>query len=87
MHSGINSMAYPVPRLCYGCIVIESSMELIGADFRLGAVAGTVYLTQGPMAMGFHLDEALGIGSVFPNHITLPAVGGIAQHPRLLSMP
>ena len=56
------------------------------ADLRLRAIAGALRLTQGPMAMGFGLDEALGIGSVVPDHVALPAVGRIAPHAGLLSM-
>ncbi len=56
------------------------------ADFRLRSTADALQLAQGPMAMGFRLDEALGTGGVVPDHVALPAVGGIAPPPRLLPM-
>ncbi len=38
------------------------------------------------MTMGFGLNEALSMWRVVLNHLTLPAVGGIAPHSRLLTM-
>ena len=42
------------------------------ADLRLRSIAGALRLAQGPMAMGFRLDEVLGTGGVLPNHIASP---------------
>lgn len=36
--------------------------------------------------MGFRLHEAVGPGGEALNHITLPAIGRVAPHPRLLAM-
>ena len=45
------------------------------ADLRLGTIAGARRLAQGPMALGFGLDEVLGTGGVLPDHVALPASG------------
>ena len=58
----------------------------LGPYFRFRPVPGPLFLTQRPMAIGFRLDEALGIGRVVPDHVALSAIGGIAPHPRLLTM-
>ena len=55
-------------------------------NLRLRAVPGPLRLAQRAMAMGFGLDETLGLGRVLPNDVALPAVGRIAPHPRLLAM-
>jgi hypothetical protein len=55
-------------------------------DRRLRPVPGPLRLIQRPMAMGFRLHEALGPGGEALNHITLPAIGRVAPHPRLLAM-
>ena len=57
-----------------------------GTDLRLRAVPGTLRFTQGPMAMGFGLDEALGRRGVVRNDLRLFTVGGIAPDPSLLPM-
>ncbi len=53
---------------------------------RFRPIPRPLVLTQGPMARGFGLDEALGPGRVLSDHIALSAMGGIAPHPRLLAM-
>ena len=55
-------------------------------NLRLRAVAGSLLLSQRPMALRFGLDETLGLGRVLPNDVALPAVGRIAPYPRLLAM-
>ena len=55
-------------------------------NLRLRAVPGLLRLAQRSMAMGFGLDETLGLGRVLPNDVALPAVGRITPHPRLLAM-
>lgn len=47
------------------------------ANFRLGAVANPVLLTQRPMAMRVHLDDTLGLGSIVRNHMTVSTVGRV----------
>lgn len=55
-------------------------------DFRLGAVASPLRLTQRPMAMRFRLDETLGLGGVLPDHVTLPTIRRVAPYARFLPM-
>lgn len=55
-------------------------------DLRLRAVPGTRRFTQGPVPMGFGLDEALGLRGVLLNDLALPAVRRIAPYPRLVAM-
>jgi hypothetical protein len=56
------------------------------ADFRLGAIAGALRLVQGPVAIGFGLDEVPGSGGALADHVALPAVGRVTPHARLLPM-
>src|SRR5574340_457893 len=64
----------------------QEHMLDFGTNLRLRPIAGPLRLAQGPMAMGFRLDEALGMGSMVLNHVALPAIGGIAPYSCLLSM-
>jgi|CXWL01.1.fsa_nt_gi hypothetical protein len=43
-------------------------------DLRLRTIPGPFLLTQRPMAMGFRLHEALGLGRVLTNDGTLPTI-------------
>ena len=55
-------------------------------DLRFRTVPSSLLLTQRPMAMGFRLHGALGLGRVLTNDVALSTVGGIAPHPCPLAM-
>lgn len=56
-------------------------------DLRLRTVAGSLLLTQRPMAMRFRLNEARSVRRVLRDDVALPAIRRIAPHPRLLAIP
>jgi len=64
----------------------QECMLDLGPYFRFRPVPGSLFLTQRLMAIGFRLNEALRMRRVVPDHVALSTIGGIAPHPRLLTM-
>ena len=67
-------------------ILREPTISHLGPHFRLGPIAVALRFTQGPMSIGFGLDEALGLGGVLLKHLALSAIGGIAPDACLLTV-